>query len=159
VEALRVFVSALEPLARLRPSGTADARRLEALLRASLAEAGFAPGGAGAETALRLITLLVRRRRFRYRQSLLLEVEKAADRAGGLVRVKLEAPEPVTAEFEAELKAALLHRTGAREIALALRINLELLGGYRLYLGSDVLDTSLKERLRLMGRSLANAEG
>jgi F0F1-type ATP synthase delta subunit len=156
--ALKIFVAGVERLAGITVTGTTQAKRLEALLRAALAEAGFGPANRGAEIAVRLLVLLVKRNCFKYRLALLGEVEKAADRAGGVIRAALESAEPVTAEFERELETELLKKTGAERVALSTRINTGLLAGFRLYIGSDVLDTSLRERLRIMRRSLERAE-
>jgi F0F1-type ATP synthase delta subunit len=161
-EALRIFISALETGAGvLRPgfraAGSAPAKRLESLLRASCAGAGLSPERRGVEYAIRFICLLVKKDLLRYREALMGEVEKAADRARGVTRVRLEAAGTVTAEFEKKLTEDLRRKTGAKEIALSTRSNPALLAGYRMYIGTDVFDASLRAKLRSMEHNLAGS--
>jgi hypothetical protein len=175
-EGLRIFkvlIAALERVSSPSLGGTEDARKLEAAFRASLLEAGFFQTGNGfqgelpasglpvsgenraAELAVRFLSLLVRRGLFKYRKPLLAELEKAEDRAGGVTRARLESAEEVTADFEKELERELLKKTGARKVFLEAETKPELLAGFRLFIGSDVFDTSLRERLRTMRRDLS----
>jgi hypothetical protein len=168
VEAFNVFVSCTTHI-RSRFSGTSEALRFEAFLRQSLKETGFDPGilsgqadlsgGArlenrGTELALRFIVFLVRKDHFKYRQLLLKEIEKAADRMKGILRVVLESVLPVDKELEARIKAELIKRTGAREIVIYGRIVPELIAGYRIYIGTELVDTSLQGSLRRMAAGL-----
>jgi F-type H+-transporting ATPase subunit delta len=157
VETLNVFMACVEKLAAGTLAGTEDARKLEVLLRAALVQAGFGPDNRGAELAVRFLALLVKRDLFKYRLVLLQGVHQAADRVRGISRVTLELVEPVTAEIERDLKKELLKKTGAKEMVLSTRINPELIAGFRLYIGTEVFDTSLRERLRIMRWNLSNA--
>jgi F-type H+-transporting ATPase subunit delta len=139
--------------------GSNKALRLEALLRQALKEAGFNSAdlsgkvnlsrdsrleNRGAELALRFIVFLVKKDYFKYRYALLAEIEKAANRARGIARVVLESAAPVDDELENKIKAELIRRTGAQKIMIDKRIVPDLIGGYRVYIGTELLDTSFK---------------
>jgi ATP synthase F1 delta subunit len=142
-----------------RLGGSVAAKRLEAVLRSSLAEAGFAGSGSGAlesgaEYALRFFCLLVKKDLFRYRMGLLQALERSVDRELGIVRIRVKSAAPLTADQERALKEKLLEKTGAKEVALRARIDPELLAGMKLYIGNDVYDSSLRARIRRMERDL-----
>jgi F-type H+-transporting ATPase subunit delta len=59
-------------------------------------------------------------------------------------------------EFLESLKDALRQKTGAKDIKLTNKVNPELLGGYRLRIGSDLLDLSVQGQLRQMARCLGH---
>lgn len=168
VEAFRVFVSCTARL-KGRLDGNSKALRFEALLRKSLKEAGFDSAALsgkailgrnsrlenrGTELALRFIIFLLKKSYFRYRQILLAEIERAADRMRGRVRVVLESAAPVDSALEDKVMAGLLRRTGAREIVLDRRVIPGLIAGYRVYLGAELLDTSVQGLMRKMALNL-----
>jgi hypothetical protein len=168
VEAINTFVSCTAQI-RSRFGGSANASRFEALLRKALAETGFdsglltgrmdvagpsRPANRGTELALRFIVFLVKKDHFKYRLALLEEIEKASDRMKGVLRITLESVAPVDKKLEEKIKAELIRRTGAREVVLGKRIVRELIAGYRLYIGTELVDTSLQGLMRKMAVDL-----
>jgi F0F1-type ATP synthase delta subunit len=168
IAAFNAFVACTARFKNL-PGGSNTARRFEALLRKALKEAGFNSAdlsakidlgrdsrleNRGTELALRFIVFLVKKDYFRYRQVLLAKIEKAADWARGIARVTLESAAPVDDELEDKIRTELTRRTGARDIVIDRRIVPELIAGYRVYIGTDLLDTSFQGLLRKMAVGL-----
>jgi F0F1-type ATP synthase delta subunit len=164
IAAFKVFVACISGL-KSRIGGSNRALRFEAFLRQALKEAGFdsmaLSGKAvlsrdsrfenrGTELALRFVVFLVRKDCFKYHQALLSEIEKAADWTRGIIRATLESAMPVDDELEDRIKAELLKKTGAQKIVINKRIVPELIAGYRVYIGTELLDTSFQELLRKM---------
>jgi F0F1-type ATP synthase delta subunit len=161
VAAFTAFVSCTARF-RNRMGGTNKALRFEAFLRQALTEAGFdslaraakadlsrdSLENRGTELALRFIVFLVKKDYFKYRQSLLAGIERAADRMKGIFRVTLESAAPVDGDLEDRIKAELIKKTGAREIVINRRVVPELIAGYRVYIGAELLDTSFRGLLR-----------
>ena len=151
--ALKVFTACTAGMSGL-VSGSAAAVQLDRMLRRAMKEAGFGVQNRGMEFAARFMILLVKKNQFRYREAILGEIERLADRMNGITRAKVESVSPLDEVFQEKIKTALKHRTGAKEIALSTRIVPELLGGYRLFIGTDLIDTSLREQLRKMAADL-----
>jgi F-type H+-transporting ATPase subunit delta len=154
---LRAVAPALSRLS-VRVAGTGDALALERMLRAALEAAGAGAGEPGAEHAVRFVALLARKGLFKRLDAAVRAVEQRVDAINGVLVVELESASPLDADLGEEFKAALLRKYGAREIRLAPRIVPELLGGYRLRAGSDLVDASVRGHLQRMARALGAAE-
>jgi F-type H+-transporting ATPase subunit delta len=155
----------LEALRRLGPwfkgipgavSGSAAAARLGRAIAAAREKSGAGPDFS-LEFAVRLLMLLVKRDQVRHIDAVIREVQAVLDRQGRVLTVTVEAAFPLKGDFTETLKDGLRRRTGAAEIRLVPRIVPELLGGYRLRMGSEVLDGSLRGQLRKMARDLRAA--
>ena len=147
---LLVLKALLPPLSRLggRVSGSGDAGRLERMLRTA------APPGEGAEYAIRFVTLLVRKGYFAQLGAAVAALEQRLDAKNGVCTVHAESAQPMDADLQEKIKAGLRKRTGAREVRLVSRLVPELLGGYRLRIGAELLDTSLKGQLEKMAAEI-----
>jgi F-type H+-transporting ATPase subunit delta len=153
------FLRAVLPLIRKipgEPAGGAAAFRLEGMLRAALAKTA-AEKTPGLEAALRLIVLLVKKSRLRFGDAVIRAIGQIIDREQGILECVLESAAPPEEDFLAELKKALIAKTGAREIRLLPRIKPELLGGFCLRLGDEVLDASLRGQVRQLAAELEAA--
>ncbi|GHV75422.1 hypothetical protein AGMMS49942_02430 [Spirochaetia bacterium] len=149
-EALDVL-KAIEPALSRLPlavSGSGDAGRLEKLLRSALGSP--APIDAGAEYAIRFLTLLVRKGYFTHFGAALRALEQRIDAKNGVLTVQVESAQPLDEDLQEKITALLVRRTGAREVRLVSRLVPELLGGYRLRFGAELVDTSLKGQLQRM---------
>ncbi|GHV81965.1 hypothetical protein AGMMS49991_05230 [Spirochaetia bacterium] len=151
--ALKVFTACTAGMTGLVTGGAA-AVKLEKMLRTAIKEAGFGAGNRGAEFAVRFMILLVRKKQFRYREVILKEIERLTDRINGLARAKIESAAPLDEGFQEKIKTELKHRTGAQEVVLGTRIVPDLLGGYRLFIGTNLIDTSLRGQLKKMAADL-----
>ena len=154
---LKAFASALSRLPG-RAAGTAAALVLERMLRAALEAAGTGPGETWAENAVRFVALLVRRGLFKQLDAAVRAVEQRVDAQNGVLAADLESAFPLEGDLQGELKAALIRAYGAREIRLITRIVPELLGGYRLWVRGDLVDSSVRGQLQRMARDLHAAE-
>jgi F-type H+-transporting ATPase subunit delta len=159
-EGLAVLKAFAPVLSRLpgRVAGTGDALALERMLRAALEAAGAGAGEEGAENAVRFVALLVRRGRLKQLNALVGAVEQRVDAAMGVLAVDLESASPLAEDLREELKAALIRKYGVRDIRLVSHVVPELLGGYRLRAGADLVDSSLRGQLQRMARDLYAAE-
>ncbi|MFP3043328.1 ATP synthase F1 subunit delta [Treponema primitia] len=153
VEALDALKAFIPPLSHLssRISGVNDAIRLEKILRSALGSSGT---GQGTEYALRFVVLLVRKGQTKYLNEALQAVEQRIDAKNGVVSVNVESIRPLDTDLQEKIKAGLKKRYGARDVRLAFQIVPELLGGYRLRIGTELIDSSLKGQIQKMAREL-----
>jgi F-type H+-transporting ATPase subunit delta len=155
-EGLAVLRAVL-PLVRGIPgevSGRTAALRLEKMLRTAAAGAGESPG---VEAAIRLLVLLVKKGDLQFSEALTEAIEKIIDRQRGALGCILETAVSPEEDIQEALKKALIKKTGAAEIRLSWQINPELLGGFRLRLGDEVFDASLRGQLEQMAADLEAA--
>jgi len=166
IEALEIFAPRISSLRGIA-FGSAAAEKLEALLREGLAKAGVS--SPAYETALRFTILMVRKNAFRRIASVLDEAKKILDRKNKLVRVVVEyaaapgedAAGTKSAKFmdEGRIKELIKKRSGAAMVEMVMRNNQELLGGYRLRIGDELIDASIRSQLKKLGNSLATGDG
>jgi F0F1-type ATP synthase delta subunit len=156
-EGLAAFEALLPPVRDLRPeaAGTAQAVRLEGMIRAAASKTGLR--SAGLEGAIRLIILLVKKNRLPCGGRVAEEMTKLLNEQKGIVEVVLETAFPPEGEFEEALKKALIKKTGAGEIRILPRVLPELLGGCRLRIGGRSIDASLRGQLASMAADLGAA--
>jgi F-type H+-transporting ATPase subunit delta len=149
---LKAFAPALSSLPG-RIAGTGDALAVERMLRAALKAAGV--DETGAEYAVRFVTLLTRRGWLQRLDAAVSAVEQRMNTQNGVLVADLESAAPLDGDLREALTAALIRKYGAREIRLVPRVVPELLGGYRLRIGSDLVDASVRGQLQRMAGSLA----
>jgi F-type H+-transporting ATPase subunit delta len=152
VDTLKAFVS---PLSRLpgQVSGNGYGARVEKMLRSALGTPG-----PGAEYAIRFVVLLIRRGCFKHLNAALRAVEQRLDAKRGVLTVNTESVRPLDDELQERIKAGLIKRYGAREVRLVSQIVPELLDGYRLCIGTEVIDSSLKGQIQKMAKELHAAD-
>ena len=151
-------LSALEALAswvKTLPGavfGSSAADRLEKLLRESVEKTGkpaaLINSGPALEIALRFLVLMVRKNVIRHIDSVIDEVKKTLDRKNGIVQVTAEYAFPPEGNFESRLKETIRKRTGAARVDITGQVNTELIGGYRLRIGDEIIDASIRCQLR-----------
>jgi F-type H+-transporting ATPase subunit delta len=158
-EGLALFRVLLPPVENLHGeiSGTAQAIRLEGLIRSAASKAGVR--SPGLEGAIRLVSLLVKKGRFAYGGQVADEIGKILDKKKGILEVILESAVPPEEEFLEALKKELIKKSGARELRILPRTAPELLGGCRLQIGCVSIDASLRGQLAKMAADLGAASG
>ena len=166
IEALEVFASQVSSL-RGMAFGSSAAEKLEALFREGMRKAGVS--SPAYETALRFIVLMVRKNVFRHIARVLDEAKKILDRKNRIVRVIVEyAAAPgeddagaKSAKFvdENRVKELVKKRSGAAGVEVVMRNNQELMGGYRLRIGDELIDASVRSQLKDLAASLAAGDG
>jgi hypothetical protein len=137
-------------------AGTGAAMRLEPLLRRAFAAGpSGVPAGRPRDLALGLVLLLVKKSRLKQIHRVIEAVEQELDARRNILRARLEAARPVEAEFLEELRQGLMKKTGAAGVKLDAAAAPELLAGYRLRIGSQTIEASLRLHLRQLGAELA----
>jgi F-type H+-transporting ATPase subunit delta len=152
VDALKAFVP---PLSRIpgQVSGTGCGARVERMLRSALGTSG-----PGAEYAIRFVVLLIRRGCFKHLNAALRAVEHRFDAENGVLTVSAQSVRPLDDGLQERIKAGLIKRYGVREIRLVSHIAPELLDGYRLRIGTELIDSSLRGQIQKMAKDLHAAE-
>ena len=166
IEALEVFAPRISSLRGIA-FGSAAAEKLEALFREGMKQAGVS--SPAYETALRFIILMVRKNVFRYIGRVLDEAKKLLDIKNRIVRVIIEyaaapgedAASAKSAKFadEGRIKELIKQQSGAAAVEVVTRNNQELVGGYRLRIGDEVIDASVRSQLKKLADSLAAGDG
>jgi F-type H+-transporting ATPase subunit delta len=133
--------------------GSSAAEKLERLARNGIAKTGDSSGET--ETALRLVLLLVKKGLTQYIGRITTEAGKLLNKKRGIFLVSLEYAFPPGEDFENRLKAAIRKRMGASRIELKGILNPELIGGFRLRMGDEIIDSSVRSQLRKMPADLA----
>jgi F-type H+-transporting ATPase subunit delta len=172
---LKVFVPCIKKIPG-HISGRGPAMRVEAMLRSAsgmgiASDQGPVPhiphkpidGNAAledrrAEVVIRFISLLIRKDGFKHADAVIRKIETVLNKRKGVVQISLETVFPLEEDFEERLKSMIRQRTGAAEVRLKIRENPALLGGYRLTVGSSLIDTSLAALLQKMAAGLSLPE-
>ena len=132
--------------------GSAAADRLEKQIREGMAKTGtlaeFTNSDPALEAALRLIVLMVRKNVIRHIDSVIDEIKKLVDKKAGIVRVSAEYAFPPGGDFESRLKETIRKRTGAAGVEITGQVKAELIGGYRLRIGDEIIDASVRCQLK-----------
>jgi F0F1-type ATP synthase delta subunit len=136
-------------------SGVAAADKFCAL--ASRARGGSFGGdeGRALELALHFTALLIRKNRFSRREAVLREIERELDRREGILKLRLESAFPPDADLLARITGEFKSRIGAGDVFIETVVDPELLGGFRLQAGTDLVDLSLKRQLADLENALA----
>jgi F-type H+-transporting ATPase subunit delta len=134
--------------------GSRAAKRLERLIAGGAEKIG--PDKTEAlETCSRFVCLLVRRNLFKHIDPVLREIEKIVNEERGILPVIAESALPLDGETEALIIEGLKKKKDVAEIRLEKRIAPGLIGGFRLKIGDEVIDASLRGQLRRMADELA----
>ncbi|MDR3247820.1 MAG: F0F1 ATP synthase subunit delta [Treponema sp.] len=153
------FIKALSPVIRSvrgDVSGTAAAAQLEEMVRSAYGNSALPRN---LELALCLVLLLIKKNLFRHIDQVIAAIEQELDTLRGILQVHLEAAQSLEKEFLEDLKRALMKKTGATGIKLDTVEAPELLAGYRLRIGSESIDASLRAQIKQLGTELAEAGG
>jgi F0F1-type ATP synthase delta subunit len=150
--ALKIFAASLGPLPQV-VSGSVSAAQVNRRIRAAMEKAGVRRRGA--EIACRFIVLMVKKHFFKFRNEVIRGIEKILDQKMGILAVTAETALPLEGEFEEALKAALRKKPAVREVRLTTRVVPELLAGYRLWFGGELLDGSLRRQVQKMTEDLS----
>ena len=129
------------------------------------------------EIAIRFFQLLVMKKRIRHINLVITEIENISNIRRGIIAASVEyafpfepaaesneqGPEvhgsPPEKRFESVLCETIKKRTGASGIDLTARVNPDLIGGYRLKIGDEIIDASIRGQLRKMENYLAAGDG
>ncbi|MDR1950337.1 MAG: F0F1 ATP synthase subunit delta [Spirochaetaceae bacterium] len=152
--ALRVFASWAGELPGA-VMGSGSAAQMDRLIHGAIAAAGGQFSGRATETAARLIVLLTKKNLLRHAGSVAEAAELILDRKKGIVTAIAECAFPPEDDLREALRAGVRRRTGAADVKLDVRVVPELLGGFRLRIGGDCIDASLRTQMRNLTEELS----
>ena len=110
------------------------------------------------EAHLKKVTeFLAKRRLLAKKDEILRKVEGIANLSLGIVKGKVLTAVELSTHTKNELTHSLKKRYGAKEIKLEEKINEELLGGFRIEVGDEVIDLSLKNKVRQLKEHLKSS--
>lgn len=146
--ALQVLVP---PLGSLKGAvrGFAASRQIEGFLRRAVAGESRQM-----EIALRFAVLLIRRNGLIHIGPVCQAIEGALDRKNGVITALVETAQPLDEAYQGVLRERIRAWTGAAGVKLRVCQVPELLGGYRVRVGSVCWDASALGQVRKMARSL-----
>ena len=175
-ETLKVLASFVKSLPG-QVSGKSASEKLETLIRRGMAETAplasaptFEAASPALEAAVRFIVLSVRKDRFRYIDLVIEKIKNLIDKKRGIITASLECAflpgvdeSNKTSIEESDIEESRLievikKRTGAAGVELSKRLNPQLIGGYRLRIGDEVIDASIRSQLRELLAVMQNGE-
>jgi ATP synthase F1 delta subunit len=106
---------------------------------------------------IRFICLLIEKKLFRNIDSIIEKIDALLDDKNGVLHVAVETASSEDAQFGNELEKMISASTGAAKIKLCMNVVPELLAGYRLRMGGQYIDASLKGQLEQMTDELIRA--
>ncbi|MDR0496421.1 MAG: ATP synthase F1 subunit delta [Treponema sp.] len=127
--------------------GREAAEKLEPLIRKGIS--------AAQETVIRFFLLTVKKNKIRHIDLIIREIKKALDIKRGVIEVSAEYAFQPGKEFESLVQETIKKRTGASRVELTAKINQELIGGYRLRIGDEIIDASVRCQLESLKVCLA----
>ena len=110
------------------------------------------------ETAIRFIELVIKKNRVRYIDDIVKMIKSILDKKHGVIEVFAEYAFPADADTEARIIEELKKQTGAVRIDLTGRIEPSLIGGYRLRIGDEIIDASVRLQLRKLLEALQSGQ-
>ncbi|MDR2193014.1 MAG: F0F1 ATP synthase subunit delta [Treponema sp.] len=154
-ESLKAMIRGIGRMEGRHIAGTVDAKRVEIMVRTVMKKAVRSTSGiTGAEIACRTLSLLVRRGLFRYRHALIEAIGIALDRKKRILSVTLETAAPLSTALMKDLEQSIKEQTNAGEVRLTERIAPDILGGYKLRIGTRVIDASVRSLLQNMAKEI-----
>jgi len=151
-------LKALTPWVKSLPGevfGSSAAEKLEKTIRRAAAGTVISPA---LEVTIRFLALMVKKNTFRYIDTVIDETEKFLDRKNGVVKAVVEYVFPLP-DDESRIKEAIAKQTGAARVDITMQVKAELIGGYRLRIGDEVIDASIRSQLRQLETCLAAGDG
>ena len=133
--------------------GRTIAEKMEPLLRQGVTATGTL--SQTQEIAIRFFLLIVRKNAIRHIGSIIKEIKKGLNKRHGVIAVSAEYTHKPKEEFEFRVIEAIKKRTGAAKVELTGIVNPELIGGYRLRIGDEIIDASICYQLQRMEACLA----
>ena len=133
--------------------GRNAAEKLEKLLRDGIKNEAVSPAF---ELSIRFLILMVRKNMFRHRHLVINEIIKIQNKKNGVITASLEyaAPSLEKSIGESRITEAIKKRSGAAKLVLEKKQNPRLIGGYRVIVGDEVIDASIRSQLESLKTTL-----
>ncbi|MDR0402654.1 MAG: F0F1 ATP synthase subunit delta [Treponema sp.] len=156
-EALKLYCAAALTIPG-EAAGLNDAKRFAVIIDRTLEKAGLSgPDARAAAYARNFFLLMVRKGCLYQHKKIAGRIRDILDKNEGTVRAVLEAPFEPDAAFIESLKQRLGKKMNAGNVELSCCLFPELVGGFRIRIGSALFDESLKTRLAKMASDLGGA--
>jgi F-type H+-transporting ATPase subunit delta len=130
--------------------GNFTAVKMEKLAREGIAKAG--PSSLELEIALRFLLLMVKKNTIRQISMIIDDLKLLLEKKRGVVTASVEYAilpgEDDSRAEESRIIEAIKERTGAVSVELSRRVNPDLIGGYRLRIGDEIIDASIRAQLK-----------
>jgi F-type H+-transporting ATPase subunit delta len=110
------------------------------------------------ERTAAFLSLLVAKKFFPLARGVLEDARRLLEERRGILRADLESAAPLGADLEERIREMVKRRTGAREVQCRKVLNPDLLGGYRLRVGDDVIDASLRGSIQRLSEDLGRGK-
>jgi F-type H+-transporting ATPase subunit delta len=133
--------------------GRSAAEKLEPLIREAISGAGRI--SSGQETAIRFFLLAAKKNKALYINSIISEIIKILNKKRGVVIASVEYAYKPEEGFANLITETIKKRTGASRVELTGQVKEELIGGYRLRIGDEIIDASIRSQLQKMEACLA----
>ena len=89
---------------------------------------------------------------------ILKELENIIDKENGVVRIKIHSKEKITKKTEEEIDNFIKNKYKAKEVLIELKENPKLLGGIKIEIGDEIIDTTLRQKLNKLQDYLITTE-
>ena len=141
--------------------GSTAAEKLEVLIREGMKAASPDAGleSAALNTAVSFFLFTVKKNNFRHIDLIMEEIKKLLDEKQGLVTASLEYALPMEKDLVSKIQQVVKERSGATSAVLTEQHRPELIGGYRLRIGYEIIDASIRSQLFKLEESLAGDGG
>ena len=129
-------------------SGRTAAEKLENIIRNGMAKTDITRN---LELAVRFLILMVIKNMFRHVSLIIKEIKHIRNNRNGIIELVLEyasSSNELTPVEETGIIKAIKKRSGAAEVVLNSRQNPDLIGGYRIRFGDEVIDASVRFQLK-----------
>lgn len=126
-------------------------------LAQSIYESSKEKDGAVLDTILlNAVTLINKKHLMSKSKEILSSLEKIIDKDEGLVRAKVSSKSKLDKKTADEIEDFIKKRYKAEKVILEFEINEKLLGGIKIQIGDEIIDTTLKNKIRKLENYLIN---
>ncbi len=100
------------------------------------------------EISKKVVSFLSKRRLLSKAPEILSRLSKIVNKEEGRVEAKITSAEKIDSKTNSNLQHFLKHRYSAKHVELHEKVDPEILGGIRIEVGDEVIDLSMKNRIR-----------
>ena len=126
--------------------GRTAAEKAEEMIREGITEINVST--AACEITIRFLVLMIKKNTVRYIDEVIGETRKLYNKKTGVLSVSAEYALPPDEDLESRIKEAVKKQSGALEVEYSGRVNPDLIGGYRLRIGDELIDASIRLQLQ-----------
>ena len=154
IDTLRTLASQIKSLPGVI-FGRNAAEKLEKLIRDGMAKIAAPPSF---ELSSRFLILMVRKNKFRHINAVIKEIEKLVNKKRSIIEVSVEYASSLEEQSRIRITELIKKRTGAVDVILNSKQNPELIGGYKIRIGDEVIDASVRYQLEKLKTDLQGGQ-